>query len=141
MSTENNFTFLSHRVIKLSYDLNKGFKNDSEAKNIEIEPDINLTYNKDDNQVVVNLSIIFKKSNIPFFLEVVLSGLFQFNYEIGEKDLHKLAHINLAAMLFPFLRQIVADTTTKAGFAPLLLPPINFSASYERIKKENDVSK
>lgn len=96
-----------------------------------------MTYQRDDeNKVIVNLSIRFKNLKIPFFLEVVLSGLFQLNSEITDKEIDKLAHINIAAVLFPFLRQIVADTTMKAGFSPLLLPVINFVESYKDILKQ-----
>ena len=135
MATENNFNFLDYKVTKLNFSLNKDFLDNSESQSIELSPDINLTYKKrEDNSVSVDLSIKFKGPKIPFFLEAVLTGFFQFNYDVADEDLHQLAHINLAAILFPFLRQTVADLTTKAGFPPLLLPPINFVKSYEEIK-------
>ena len=138
MTTMNSFDFLNHRVTKLHFDLNDDFQNDS-SKGIEVAPEMNLTYQRDDeNKVIVNLSIRFKNLKIPFFLEVVLSGLFQLNYEITDKKIDKLAHINIAAVLFPFLRQIVADTTMKAGFSPLLLPVINFVESYKDILKQKE---
>lgn len=139
MTTMNSFEFLNHRVTKLHFDLNDDFQNDSSSKVIEVAPEINLTYQRDDeNKVIVNLSIRFKNLKTPFFLEVVLSGLFQLNYEVTDKDLDKLAHINVAAVLFPFLRQVVADTTMKAGFSPLLLPVINFVESYKDILKQRN---
>ena len=141
MATENNFNFLNYRVTKLNFSLNKDFLDNPESQNIELSPNINLSYTKrDGNAVSVDLSIKFKGSKIPFLLEAVLTGFFQFNYDVEDKDLHKLAHINLAAILFPFLRQTVADMTTKAGFPPLLLPPINFVKSYEEIKKNLQIS-
>jgi preprotein translocase subunit SecB len=38
----------------------------------------------------------------------------------------RLARINCAAMIFPFLREAIADVTRRAGMSPLLLPPVNF---------------
>lgn len=77
------------------------------------------------------MSLKIKGSKTPFVLEIVLSGFFQFNHEISDEDLDPIAHVNMAAILFPFLRQVVADTTTKGGFAPLLLPSVNFVESYK----------
>jgi preprotein translocase subunit SecB len=33
-------------------------------------------------------------------------------------------------MLFPFARQILAEAVSNAGFPPLLLDPIDFTAAY-----------
>jgi preprotein translocase subunit SecB len=34
--------------------------------------------------------------------------------------------------LFPFARQIIADTTRNGGFPPLMLDPIDFAALYQQ---------
>jgi preprotein translocase subunit SecB len=130
MSIENKFKFIDYRVTKLNYSQNQAFKKKSGSNGIEIAPDFTVTYKKNDSTVFVDLSIKFENVNTPFFLTVVLTGVFELEFEISDEEIDRLANINLAAILFPFLRQVVADTTVKAGFAPLLLPPTNFSKEY-----------
>ena len=37
-------------------------------------------------------------------------------------------------LLFPFMRRIISNATADAGFAPLMLDPIDFAALYNRRK-------
>ncbi|MFO7884249.1 MAG: protein-export chaperone SecB [Desulfobacteraceae bacterium] len=140
MPVKNNFKFVNFRVTQLNYTQNQAFKDNSVSKGIELSPDFNVTYKKNDSTLFVDLSISFENPKAPFFLHVILSGLFELKYQPSDEELDKLAHINLAAILFPFLRQVVADMTTKAGFAPLLLPPINFSKAYQNTQKKKAIS-
>ena len=43
--------------------------------------------------------------------------------------------VNCPALLFPFLRRIVADMTREGGFPPLLLDPVDFGSLYMRKKQ------
>ena len=44
--------------------------------------------------------------------------------------------VNCPALLFPFLRRLLADITREGGFPPLLLDPIDFGALYVRRQQE-----
>lgn len=37
-------------------------------------------------------------------------------------------------ILFPYLRALVSDVSVRAGFAPVLLNPINFEELYQKQK-------
>ena len=39
-------------------------------------------------------------------------------------------------LLFPFLRQIIADTTISGNFPPIMLDPIDFFAIYQQRKAQ-----
>jgi preprotein translocase subunit SecB len=39
-------------------------------------------------------------------------------------------------ILFPYAREAVSDMVTRAGFAPVLLNPINFEALYVQQKEQ-----
>lgn len=46
--------------------------------------------------------------------------------------------IEVPRFLFPFARQIIADMTQQAGYAPLLLTPVNFKQLYvQRFSQQN----
>jgi preprotein translocase subunit SecB len=46
--------------------------------------------------------------------------------------MHPLVLIECPRLLFPFARQIVADTVRDGGFPPLMLDPVDFSALYRQ---------
>lgn len=51
-----------------------------------------------------------------------------------KSHIDKFINVNVAAMIFPFIREHLATTTMKAGMAPIIIPSINF---IERYKNKN----
>jgi preprotein translocase subunit SecB len=49
---------------------------------------------------------------------------------VPEEQGHAYIYAEAPRILFPFARRIVADATRDAGFAPLLLDPIDFTGLY-----------
>ncbi|MBU0463568.1 MAG: protein-export chaperone SecB [Proteobacteria bacterium] len=139
MSVTNNFKFISFKIVRLNYSQNQSFKNDSVTKSLEISPNFNVAYKRKESTLFVDLSIKFDGPKIPFSLQIVMNGLFELGYDISDEEIDQLANINLAAILFPFLREVVADITIKAGFAPLLLPPINFVEVYQKNQEKKNL--
>lgn len=64
-----------------------------------------------------------------FLIEVSQAGLFHIEH-VSESDMDTLFGIGCPTVLFPYLREAVSDLTVRAGFAPLLLQPVNFEAIY-----------
>ncbi|WP_028452806.1 protein-export chaperone SecB [Chitinilyticum aquatile] len=64
-----------------------------------------------------------------FLVEVTQAGLFNIE-NIPESELEPVLGIGCPSILFPYLREAVSDLTTRAGFPPLLLQPINFEAIF-----------
>ncbi len=69
------------------------------------------------------------KAGTIYDLEMVYAGLFEIKNAPAEA-LEPMLNINSAALLFPFLRRIVADLTREGGFPPLLLDPVDFASLY-----------
>ena len=67
-----------------------------------------------------------EKPNYPFYFNVTVAGFFQFTEPIDEALRKQYATINCPAILFPYLRETLADLTRRAGFPPLHLPVTNF---------------
>jgi len=40
-------------------------------------------------------------------------------------------------ILYPYLREVVSDVVVRAGFAPVILNPINFDALYQQQKQNS----
>ncbi|MEQ8195509.1 MAG: protein-export chaperone SecB [Rhodospirillales bacterium] len=71
---------------------------------------------------------------VAFLLELTYGGVFTIN--VPNEHLEPTLLIECPRMLFPFARNIVADSTRDAGFPPVLLSPVDFLALYQR-QKEN----
>jgi len=67
-----------------------------------------------------------EKPNYPFYFDVTVAGSFEFDETLNEALRKQYATINCPAILFPYLRETLADLTRRAGFPPLHLPVTNF---------------
>ena len=64
-----------------------------------------------------------------FKLELLYGGLFALR-NLGAEQLQPFLLAEAPRILFPFVRKLIADATTDAGFPPLLLDPIDFAGLY-----------
>ncbi|MBY0341176.1 MAG: protein-export chaperone SecB [Rhodocyclaceae bacterium] len=66
-----------------------------------------------------------------FLVEVKQAGIFRIQH-VPEQDLDPILGIACPNILFPFAREVVADAVNRAGFAPVILAPVNFEAIYQQ---------
>lgn len=90
-----------------------------------------------DNKYDVSLSFSLETINtsiIPFTIEIALTGHFEFDGSENSDSKFKMDLINknAVAILFPFLRTIIATLTTCANITPLILPIINLADFSEK---------
>ena len=64
-----------------------------------------------------------------FLVEVGQSGLFRIR-NVPEENIEPLLAIACPNILFPYAREAVSQSVTRAGFAPVVLQPVNFEAMY-----------
>ncbi|MBL0167472.1 MAG: protein-export chaperone SecB [Propionivibrio sp.] len=64
-----------------------------------------------------------------FLVEVGQAGIFRVK-NVPEDNLEPILSIACPNILFPYARELVSDSITRAGFAPVLLQPVNFEALY-----------
>ena len=71
-----------------------------------------------------------------FLVEAGQSGLFRIR-NIPEDNLEPLLSIACPNILFPYVREVVSESVTRAGFAPVVLQPVNFEAMYmQRLQEQ-----
>ncbi|NQT57307.1 MAG: protein-export chaperone SecB [Desulfobacteraceae bacterium] len=101
---------------------------------------INLTishkykYDYKNKTIAFLLSVSINDERMPFFLEIEYEGLFALSKRASKKAVEPIAQVNCPAILFPFLRETVAEITRRGGFNPLMLPVINFVESAKERK-------
>ena len=49
--------------------------------------------------------------------------------------MEQIQNVECPNILFPYLREVVSDLTTKAGVLPVVLSPVNFAGLFEQQKK------
>ena len=104
-----------------------------EQPNIELN--ISFNTNKIDEgvyQTVLHAVVNAKIGEQQMFLvEIDQAGIFQLR-NIPEDQIELIQNIECPNMLFPYLREAVSDLTSRAGFIPVVLAPINFAYLYQQ---------
>lgn len=66
-----------------------------------------------------------------YLVELEYAGLVGLR-NIPEDAAHAFLYAEAPRLLFPFARRVIADATRDAGFAPLMLDPMDFGALYQQ---------
>jgi preprotein translocase subunit SecB len=74
------------------------------------------------------------KAGPLYKLEIDYAGMFKIE-QMPPQAMEPFLLINAPALLFPFVRRIIADLTREGGFPPLMLDPIDFASLYMKRKQ------
>ena len=137
---------LAQYVKDLSFE-NPGAPNS--LRNREKAPSIAINVNVNANPLAeseydVILTISTKAEvdkDVLFNVELVYGGVFRIA-GFPQEHMLPLLFVECPRLLFPFARQIIAETTRDGGFPPLMLDPIDFFAMFQqRIAEEQAKAK
>jgi preprotein translocase subunit SecB len=67
---------------------------------------------------------------VLFLVEAKQAGIFEIR-NIPEDQMRQIIGIACPTIVYPYLRAIISDVCTRAGFPPVLLSEVNFQAMYE----------
>ena len=82
-------------------------------------------------EVCVTATVTAKSSERTVFLiEAKQAGIFELR-NIPSDQMQVILGVACPTMVYPYLRAIVSDVCTRAGFPPLLLTEVNFQAMFE----------
>ena len=83
-------------------------------------------------EVTVTATVTTKLAEKTLFLvEAKQAGIFEIR-NIPEDQLQQIIGIACPGIVYPYLRAIVSDVCTRAGFPPVLLSEVNFQAMFEQ---------
>ena len=75
-----------------------------------------------------------------FLVEVGQAGIFRIK-NVPDESMPPLLSVACPNILFPYAREVVSDSAIRAGFAPVLLQPVNFEALYAaRLQQEQEAA-
>ena len=82
-------------------------------------------------EVTVTATVTTKVSDkVLFLVEAKQAGIFEIR-NVPADQLQGIVSIVCPQMVYPYLRAIVSDVCTRAGFPPILLTEVNFQAMFE----------
>ena len=82
-------------------------------------------------EVCVTATVTTKvKDKTLFLVEAKQAGIFEIR-NIPQDQLQAIIGIACPQMVYPYLRAIVSDICTRAGFPPVMLSEVNFQAMFE----------
>ncbi|MDX8385663.1 MAG: protein-export chaperone SecB [Gallionella sp.] len=89
-------------------------------------------------EVIVMATVTAKVGKkVLFLIEVKQAGIFPVK-NVPAESMDSVLAVMCPNILFPYLRETVSDISVRAGFAPVLLSPINFEALFQQ-QKQNQV--
>jgi preprotein translocase subunit SecB len=84
----------------------------------------------DVHEVILKIEVAARSDQgTHFLIDLSYAGLYGLR-NFPEEALTPFLLIEAPRLLFPFVRQIIADSSQNTGFPPLLLDPIDFGAAY-----------
>ncbi|MEY2893172.1 MAG: hypothetical protein RJA98_3080 [Pseudomonadota bacterium] len=82
-------------------------------------------------EVTVTATVTTKVADKTLFLvEAKQAGIFEIR-NIPDDQLQGIVGIACPGMIYPYLRAIISDVCTRAGFPPVVLSEVNFQAMFE----------
>jgi preprotein translocase subunit SecB len=82
-------------------------------------------------EVTVTATVTTKVGDrVLFLVEAKQAGIFEIR-NVPEEQKQGILSIVCPQMIYPYLRAIVSDICTRAGFPPIMLTEVNFQAMFE----------
>jgi preprotein translocase subunit SecB len=87
-------------------------------------------------EVAIKVTVTAKIGDkTAFLVEATQAGIFAIR-NVPDENLEVILGVTCPNILFPYAREAVSDMVTRAGFAPVLLNPINFEALFMQQKQQ-----
>jgi preprotein translocase subunit SecB len=89
-------------------------------------------------EVSISLTLTAKMTSadkVMFLIEAQQAGIFHVR-NIPQNELESVLGVVCPNILYPYIREAVTDMSVRAGFAPVLLNPINFDALFQQQKAQ-----
>ena len=105
----------------------------------QTQPQINVQVNVNgkpmsDTDFEVDLKLDARaevEDTLMFNIELLYSGVFRIT-DVPKESIHPIVMIECPRLLFPFARQILADSSQRGGFPPLFIDPFDFADLYRQ---------
>ena len=103
----------------------------NEQPALDVQFQLNVSgVSEDVHEVTLKIEVKAQSATgVQFLVDLSYAGLFAVR-NFPQEALGPFLLVEAPRLLFPFARQIIAESIQNTGFAPLLLDPIDFAAAY-----------
>lgn len=131
-----DLSFENPNIIKLLTE------NSNEAPNINVNVHVEAkALENNDFEVTLNIQAKASIEKMDVFItELSYAGIFGIAEEVAQDSLRPLVLIECPRLLFPFARNIIAETTRDGGVPPLMLNPVDFVEMYRQQQSQEEPS-
>lgn len=103
----------------------------------EIAINVDVLAQKMQGENMYNVDVRMKaegkaEDKTAFLVEITYGAVVTIN--VQQEAVEPMLLIEVPRHMFPFIREIIADVTTKGGFPPLMIAPIDFTILYQQRK-------
>ena len=142
MATENNPVFQIQRLYLKDLSLEQPNSPQILLEQTQPQVDINLGLNAESiadgvYEICVTATVTTKiKDKTLFLVEAKQAGIFEIR-NVPQDQLQPIIGIACPGIVYPYLRAVVSDICTRAGFPPVILSEVNFQAMYEAQQRQH----
>jgi len=131
-----NISINDIRLLKSDFEVN--FEaNEPFDGNIPIEIKCRASFVEEKRSFRFVQNISCAKGNYPFVFHIEYGAEFILSEVPSDNERNRLCKVNFPAIIFPFIREYIADITRRAGLKPLVIDPQNFAANIEKEQKDS----
>lgn len=121
------------KVKNLSLKANENSKKRKESFNLSMG-----NFYPEDNNKAFGVGLFIELKDNEFSLKVEMVFLFELDSIIDDEFKNSdFPKINAPAIAFPYVRSFISNITLQSGFAPVILPSINFVEFVKRDRSNN----
>lgn len=123
--------FKDYHVLETIYKFNPFFSGEDKLEEpkllfkLDVKPD-----SLDEAVIVLGIELGDDKlESTPFYIKARIAGVFEIESEgLSEKQIISFYKVNGVTILFPYLRSLVSDLSSKGSESPIIIPTVNVAA-------------
>ena len=89
-------------------------------------------------KLTVNCESKYVDGTVLANAEVTALGIFKQRIKKPNLEINDFARLNALAIMYPFIREFLANISLKAGMKSIMIPIVNFYAFAKNLKKEDE---
>ncbi|MDO9230273.1 MAG: protein-export chaperone SecB [Syntrophales bacterium] len=113
---------------KVNFEIDPHYTFGKTPLDVQLGVDVEKSFSEDKKRLKIVLHVHIDLSGVdpsPMKIFIVAAGHFSLHDEQNIGALEEFADIQAPTIMFPFVREVIANLTMRTDFPPLLLPPVN----------------
>ena len=92
-------------------------------------------------KLTLKIIVSFGVKSPPMDISATATGYFSIDKATPVENLEKYGDVQAASLLMPFIREMIANLTSRTIYPPILIPPINMIAAMAKGKTRTKIKK